>query len=374
MSEIIKIFKSLEDYREQGKIKHKLIDIIVITVCAVFCGAENYAEIYNFGKIKEQWFKKLLKLENGIPSQDTFERIFRYTNSDEFKKCFLELIRSYAKLEKGELIAIDGKAVRAANNFKENPIYIVNAWAKEAEITLALEKVEEKSNEITALPKVLDMIEVKNNIITMDAMGCLPNVAKIIKDKEGDYVITTKANKHQFYKDIKDYFKYHKEYSFKELEHDYYETIEKSHGRIERRKYYITEDIEWLNKKEKYPGLKSIGMVESVIERNGKITTDTRFHIVSLKADAKKYAECVRGHWSIENNLHWQLDVTMNEDKSRARVDNAVENLAVIRRIVLNLLKQDTTIKAGMKTKQKALSWNTDYALTLLFSNLHPID
>jgi len=362
----------MEDYRVQGRVKHKLIDIIVITVCAVFCGAENYAEIYNFGKIKEQWLKKILKLPNGIPSQDTFERIFRYTEAGEFKNCFLKLVRSIGKLKDGEIIPIDGKAVRAANDKDENPIYIVNAWAKEAGIVLALEKVEEKSNEKTAIPKILDMIEVKNNIITVDAMGCLPNVAEKISEKEGDYVLSCKGDKHQFYKDIRDYFIYYIQTDFKELNYDYYETIEKSHGRIETRKYYITDGIEWLNKKERYKGIKTIGMVISRVERDGKVCNEIRYHISSLEANAKKYAKCVRGHWSIENNLHWRLDVAMNEDKSRARKDNAVENLAVIRRVVFNLLNQDNKIKGGMKTKQKALSWDTDYALSLLFSDLIP--
>lgn len=363
---IIKYFKEMEDYRQQWKIDHQLIEIIVMTVAAVLCGAENYPQIHEFAKMKEKYFRKFLKLENGIPSQDTFERLFRYTNPKEFEKSFLNLINDMAGIKKG-IRPIDGKALRGANDYGENPLYIVSAWAKESGIVLASKKVEEKSNEITAIPEVLKLIDIEGSIVTLDAMGCQEEIVKQIVESKGEYVIGLKGNQGETKEEVEDFYHACLELGFGEIKYDYYETIEKSHGRIEQRRYYITEDLNYITTKAKWKGLKSVGMVHRIIERNGKTSEEKRYHISSIEADAKKYGEAVRGHWSIENNFNWIMDVAFNEDKSRIRKDNGAENMAIIRRFVMNLLKKETKIKGSYKTKLKALSWDTDYALSLIF-------
>lgn len=365
--DIVNIFKDVKDYRMQGKIDYPLIEILVISVCAVLCGAEGYSDIAKFGEMKKDMFKQFLALENGIPTDDTFRIVFNCLKPKEFEKCFLKLISKMAKIN-NQIIPIDGKALRGANDAGETPIYVVSAWAKESGIVLASKKVRKKSNEITAIPEVLDMIDIKGCIVTIDAMGCQKKIVKKIVENGADYVISVKGNQGSTSEEAKDYFETCLKFGFDE-EYDYYETIEKSHGRIEKRRYYVTEYIDYIHLKDKWANLKSIGMVHSIVEKNGKISEDKRYHISSLKADAKQYAECVRGHWSIENSCNWILDVVFKEDKSRIRKGYSAENMAVVRRIAMNILKTDTTLKGSTRLKFKQLSWDTDLVLPLLFKN-----
>jgi len=365
---VVKYFEEMDDYRQQWKIDHNLVEIVVMTVSAVLCGAENYPQIHEFAKMKETFFRRFLKLENGIPSQDTFERLFRYTDPKEFESSFMKLIKDIIGIKKG-LRPIDGKALRGANDFGENPIYVVSAWAKESGIVLASKKVSEKSNEITAIPEILKLIDIKGCIVTIDAMGCQEKIIEQIVDAKGEYVISLKGNQGATKEEVEDFYKGCLELGFNEIKYDYYETLEKSHGRIETRKYYTTEDLEYITTKGKWKGLKSIGMVHSIIERNGKTSEEKRYHICSTSANAKEYAYAVRGHWSIENNFNWIMDVAFNEDRSRIRKDHGAENMAVIRRFVMNILRDETKLKGSFKTKLKALSWDTDYALSLIFDS-----
>jgi len=366
---VTKYFEEMEDYRQQGKIDHQLIEIVIMTVSAVLCGAENYSQIHHFATIKEDFFRNYLTLENGIPSQDTFERLFRYTNPKEFEKSFMKLINDIVGIKKG-LRPIDGKALRGANDFGENPIYMVSAWAKESGIVLASKKVKTKSNEITAIPEILKLIDVKGCIVTIDAMGCQEKIVKQIAEAKGDYVISLKGNQGTTKEDVEDFYQDSLKLGFEDIKYDYYETLEKSHGRIETKKYYITEDLSLIPTKEKWSNLKSIGMVHSIIERNGKTSEEFRYHICSISADAKEYAYAVRGHWSIENNFNWIMDVCFNEDRSRIRKDHGAENMAIIRRFVMNILQHEKKIKGSFKTKLKALSWDIDYALSLIFASI----
>jgi len=365
---IVKYFENVKDYRMVGKIDYPLVEILSISVFAVLCGAESYADIYRFGNMKADILKKFLKLENGVPSQDTFERAFRYIKPKEFEKSFLKLVKDISKI-KAEIIPIDGKALRGANDFGETPIYLVSAWAKESGIVLASKKVRKKSNEITAIPEILDMLDVEGCIITMDAMGCQKKIVKEIAEKKADYVISLKGNQGATKEEVEDLYKGCLELGFGDIKYDYYETMEKSHGRIERRKYYITENLEYIRLRDKWANLKSVGMMHSIVERNGKKTEEKRYHITSLEADAKRYAECVRGHWSIENSCNWILDVVFNEDKSRIRKDNSAENMAVIRRIAMNIVKTSNKLTGSIRGRLKQLSWDTELAVSILFEN-----
>jgi len=365
---IVKYFKNVKDYRMIGKINYPLVEILAISACAVLSGAEGYADIYRFGEMKIDYLKKFLKLENGIPSQDTFERAFRFIKPKQFEKCFLKLIKDISKIKR-EIIPIDGKALRGANDYGESPIYIVSAWAKQSGIVIANKKVRSKSNEITAIPEILEMIDIEGCIVTIDAMGCQAKIVKEIVKNKADYVISLKGNQGATKEEVEDFFKGCTELGFGDIKYSYYETLEKSHGRIERRKYYITEDLEYIRTKSKWENLKSIGMVHSIVERNGKTSEEKRYHISSIGADAMLYAEAVRGHWSIENNFNWIMDVVFKEDKSRIRKDNATENMAVIRRIVMNIVKTSNKLTGSIRGKMKQLSWDTELAVSLLFDN-----
>jgi len=319
--------------------------------------------------------KRFLKLEKGIPSQDTFERAFRYIKPKQFEKCFLKLIKDIAKIKK-QIIPIDGKALRGANDFGESPIYVVSAWAKESGIVLANKKVKNKSNEITAIPEILEMLEIldiEGCIITIDAMGCQKKIVKEIVEKKADYVISLKGNQGATKEEVEDFYKGCLELGFGDIKYDYYETIEKSHGRIERRKYYITEYLDYIHLRDKWVNLKSIGMVHSIVERNGKRTEEKRYHIASIEADAKQYAEAVRGHWSIENSFNWVMDVVFKEDKSRIRKDNSAENMAVIRRIAMNIVKTSNKLTGSIRGRLKQLSWDTELAVSILFDDAETV-
>lgn len=363
---IVKYFKDIKDYRQIGKIDYPLTEILVISVLAVLCGAEGYADIYQFAKMKLELLKKFLKLENGVPSQDTFERIFRYIKPKQFEKCFLKLVKDVSKINK-EIIPIDGKALRGANDIGESPIYVVSAWAKESGIVLANKKVKDKSNEITAIPEILEMIDIEGCIVTIDAMGCQSKIVKEIVKNNADYVISLKGNQGATKEEVEDFFKGCIELGFGEIKYDYYETLEKSHGRIERRKYYVTEELEYIQTRNKWSNLKSIGLVHSIVEKDGKQTEEKRYHITSIKADAKQYANAVRGHWSIENSFNWVMDVVFKEDKSRIRKDNSAENMAIIRRMAMNIVKTSDKLSGSIKSKIKQLSWDTELALSLIF-------
>jgi predicted transposase YbfD/YdcC len=365
---IVKHFTEIKDYRMIGKIDYPLVEMLSISVCAILCGAEGYADIARFGNMKIDILKRFLKLENGIPSQDTFERLFRYIKPKQFARCFLNLVKDISKIKKG-IIPIDGKALKGANDAGENPIYVVSAWARESGIVIANKKVDKKSNEITAIPEILEMIDIKGCIITIDAMGCQKKIVKQIAEKKADYVISLKGNQGATKEEVEDFYKGCLELGFGDIKYDYCETLEKSHGRIERRKYYITEYLDYIHLRDKWANLKSIGMVHSIVERNGKKAEDKRYHIASIPADAKQYAECVRGHWSIENNCNWVMDVVFKEDKSRIRKDYSAENMAVVRRIAMNIVKTNSKLTGSIRGRLKQMSWDTELAVSILFEN-----
>jgi predicted transposase YbfD/YdcC len=352
--------------------RHKLIDIVAIAVCATVCGAEAWTEMEEFGEAKEQWFRRFLELPHGISSHDTFRRVFMLLKPSEFQRSFLSWVKELAAVVTAELINIDGKQLRGSRNRQDKRdgkegLRRVSAWASEQRLVLGQVKAQEKSNEITAIPQLLAMLERAGCIVTIDAMGCQTEIAALIKSQEADYLLNLKGNQGSLHKDVADYFQWAEKIRFKGIPYSFTEQVEKDHERIEQRRCWTTEDVEWLVQKEEWAGLKSLVMVESRREVIGQAaTTERRYFISSLAADAKEALRCVRGHWAIENSLHWVLDVSFREDSCRIRAENATENMATLRHMVLDLLKQEQSCKRGLKTKRLKAGWDEGYLLKVL--------
>ena len=374
---LIEHFKTLHDPRVERTKDHDLIDVLVIAVCCVLCGGESFNDMEDFGLAKCDWFKTFLKLRNGIPSHDTFNRVFQALDPQQFLDCFLRWTQSLRQAVAQEIVALDGKALRRAMNKQQSPKYIVSAWANSNNLVLGQLKVDEKSNEITAVPELLRVLELAGCIVTIDAMGCQKKIAKEIIEADADYVLALKGNQEQVHEEVKAFLDSTVEEQQKQRPKGAVlpkelaalqkcETIEKDHGRTEIRRYYQSSDLDWFADKAKWEGLQSVGMVESVRQTGEKTTVERRYYLCSLKLDVQTFAKAVRGHWGVENKLHWILDVCFREDQSRARAGFAAENLATLRRLALNLLKREKTKKRGIKGKQLNASWDHAYLLKLL--------
>lgn len=360
MESPIIFFKNLEEPRMERCRLHSLEDIIFLTIAAVLSGADNFVEVESFGIEKKEWLLKFLKLENGIPSHDTIGRLFAAIDADLFEQCFILWMQSVVKLTAGQVIAIDGKTLRGSSSPTngKKAIHMVSAFASANKVVLGQLACAEKSNEITAIPALLELIVVKGCIVTIDAMGCQTDIAKDIIKHDADYILAVKDNQKRLHKEVQEMFSLVKPESF--------ETLEKNSGRIEARKCSIIINLKKMNNVENWDGLKSIVRIESTREINGVKSDETRYYISSLNTNAQKMNAYVREHWCVENNLHWSLDVSFNEDANRTRRDNSAENLSIIRRVGLNLLKTDTTLKIGIAAKRKAAGWNTKYLEAIL--------
>ena len=363
--EILGYLSIIKDPRLERKKLHLLSDILFIGVCATLCGCDTWEDIHLFATEREEWLTQYIKLPNGIPSPDTIARVFSLIDPNQFEIAFRNWVGSLYRVEDGKIIAIDGKRLRGSHGNGKSAIHMVGAFAAESGLALAQVKTEDKSNEITAIPELLDALFLKGCIVTLDAMGCQKAIVEKIVEKGGDYVISLKGNQGTLHDDVKLFLESEKKNDFKKTPHSYFETTEKGHGRVETRKYWITDQISWLDGKDDWKNLISIGLVESIRSIKGETSTEMRCFIASIKPDANKFSQAVRQHWSIENNLHWQLDVTFDEDKLRMRIKNAAQNLSIMRRMVLNVLKLDD-LKGSLKGKRKRAGWSKSYFDKLL--------
>ncbi|MEY4520407.1 MAG: hypothetical protein RLZZ499_3007 [Cyanobacteriota bacterium] len=366
---LLKHFENLDDPRTEYLIDHRLIDIVGITICAVICGAEGWVEIEEYGQSKLEWLKRFLELPNGIPSHDTISRLFAQLNPEKLQSCFLSWIQTVAKLTQGEVIAIDGKTLRRSydQGLNKGAIHMVSAWASQNRLVLGQVKVNEKSNEITAIPQLLKLLEVKGCIVTIDAMGTQKEIAQLITEQEGDYILSLKGNQGNIYQDVQQLFNWALKTNWENIPHEAYQTINKGHGRIEIRRHWLLSSVEHLIDAYLWSGLKRVGLIESERRVRGKPPTiERRYYLLSLDGGVKRFAQAVRSHWGIENQLHWCLDVAFNEDNSRIRSGHAPENMALIRHIALNLLSQETSAQVGKKAKRLKAGWDNAYLAKVL--------
>ncbi len=362
---LIEHFKNLPDPRVNRTKDHDLIDVLIIAICALLCAADSFNDMEDFGKAKQDWFKTFLGLRNGIPSHDTFNRVFAALDPEKFLECFLAWTQSVREAVGQEIVALDGKALRRARSGPKSVKYIVSAWAEGSGLVLGQRKVDDKSNEITAVPRLLRVLELGGCIVTLDAMGCQKNIAREIIEADADYVLALKGNQETVHEEVK---------TFLDAavageqgpRPDRLETVEKDHGRLETRRYYQSAELDWFADRRKWEGLQSVGMVEAVRESGGLRTVEQRYYLSSLPLGVETFARAVRSHWAIENKLHWTMDVCFGEDQSRARSGYAAENLATLRRLALNLLKLEKTKKRGIRGKMLNASWDHAYLLRLL--------
>ena len=352
---MMKIFNILDNYndpRQSWKVKHSIKDIVAITLFATIANANEWTEIQAFAEMNEDFLRQYLTLENGIPSHDTIQRVIGIVDPKAMQQLQLEW-NEMMNTDEGEklkkILNIDGKTIRDSGNKHKKPLHVVSAWCKEDGVSLGQTVVNEKENEIVAIPELLDDLNIKDHVVTIDAMGTQTEIAKKIIKKQGDYVLAVKGNQETLHKDIIDYFEDGEFIDNCEKAGNYKKTIEKAHGQIEKREYYQTDDIDWLDQKKKWADLKTIGMTVNTIEKDGEITIDKRYYINSIENDIEMFAKCVRQHWSIES-MHWHLDVTFREDFNKTLDERGALNLNILRKFALAILK---TTDIGKKCSQK---------------------
>jgi predicted transposase YbfD/YdcC len=357
------IFSQVKDPRRDLLKLHELNDILLISTLAVICGADTWKDIETFATSKEEFLQTFLELPNGIPKLDTYRRVFAAIDSECFENCFIEWVNSFTTLNDKEVVAIDGKTIRGAKSGgKKSPIHMVSAWASEQNIVLGQVKTQEKSNEITAIPELLNILSLENTVVTIDAMGCQKEIATAIIKKDADYILAVKENQKKLYQHIQDEFRFGKNITSSTSQ-------DLDHGRIETRICSMVRDFQFINPVNKWESLTTVVKIESIREfKNSDKPTETatRYYISSLKADAEYFQRAIRSHWGIENKLHWTLDVAFSEDASRKRIGNSAQNFSMITKIALNLLKNEKTAKQGVKGKRLKAGWDNQYLLKIL--------
>ena len=367
---LLRWFGELEDPRPGRNVMHLLSDMLAIAIIAVICGADGWAEVEHFANCKQEWLKTFLRLPHGIPSHDTFGRVFGRIVPEQFERCFLKWTAHLAK-HKSRLVAIDGKTLRRSFDSAsgKQAIHMISAWCQENHLVLGQLATEAKSNEITAIPKLLKLLDLKGAVVTIDAMGCQKKIARTIIDGGGDYILQVKENQHALHESLKLLFAQGLRDDCQGVRYATAQVVDKDHGRIETRRCWSSWDIAGLADPREWKGLRSVACVECVRETRAGLSTERHYYISSLGGrDAQQMLEFVRGHWGIENSLHWCLDVQLAEDASRIRKGHSAQNFSRLRRWALNLLKKDKTYKLGLKGKSKCCSWNHDYLLKILTS------
>ena len=367
---LIECFSPVSDPRMVRCQKHKLIDILIIALCSVIAGGQGPTEMEAFGQAKIEWLGQFLELPHGIPSHDTFGRVLSLIAPGEFQHCLLKWVSSNVKLGVGDVIPIDGKTLRRSHNKanEQDAVEIVSAWAASQRLTLGQVKVAEGSNEIAAVPQVLDLVSIEGATVTIDAIHCQKATVAKVREKKADYVVALKKNQKQQYEAVKEYLTSVREDRTHGFAVSTYQTIEKDHGRIETRKYWQADAPDFLPEKELWRDLKSVGLVEATREINGKTSTEVRYYLSSLPVQARHFGQAVRTHWAIENSCHWVLDVVFGEDDCRIRMGNAAENLSTLRRLAMNLLRREKSDKRGVQVKRLRAALDENYLLKVLRS------
>jgi len=362
-------FQGLTDPRVERTRKHPLINVLFIAVCAVLSGANSFAAIEEFGLDRRAWFARFLDLTNGTPSDDTFARVLARLDPAAFEKCLLGWIQAVQEVTESRLIAIDGKTLRGSYDRRDGKaaIHMVSAWATENKLSLGQVVVDEKSNEITAIPELLGLLDVSGAVVTIDAMGCQKEIADLIREGEGDYVLAVKQNQPTLYAQVEEAIDAGLEQDASEL--DEHQTVEAGHGRRETRTYAVFPAPETVDPDGVWRDLSAVGMaITESTDSQGRCRTEARYYILSVLLSAKEFAGAVRGHWGIENNLHWQLDVSFREDECRVRTDHAPANLSVIRRFALGILKREASCRRGIETKRLKCAASDEYREKALFN------
>ena len=359
--DILTIFRALSDPRQQYKVEHQLGDMIAIALCAVICGVDSWADVERFARMKEDWFRRFLELENGIPSHDTFGRVFALLDTEEFYECLQQWIASLQLSLQDQSVHIDGKTLRRSfdNNAGTSALQVVSAWSSELRLCLGQVAVEDGSNEITAVPQLLEWLELTGAIVTLDAMHCQTKTAQKILEKEADYILVVKGNQPALQKTIGDLFEKHGENRYRDRRVRIHKTTDRSRGRFEQRVYTVAPAPSEL-RQQGWANAKTVGMLYRHRAAGGKETDEVVYFISSLPPKVQAIAKHLRNHWTIENQLHWSLDVTFAEDSSRIRKGRGQEVASVFRRLALSLLKRNTTIKASLRGKRLMAGWNSD--------------
>jgi len=372
---VFSFFEAVPEPRVERTRLHPLVNVLIIAMLAMICVGEGWEDMEEFGLAKEAWLGTFLNLRHGIPSADTFRRVLSAVNPKAFNACFIAWVQALSLGTSGKLVAIDGKTVRHSFNRAtgRKALHVVSAWIAENRLTLGQIVTEEKSNEITAIPKLLELLDIRGATITVDAMGCQRAIAEKVKDLGADYIMGLKGNQETAHKEVEEYFADASAKDFKDVPHTFHETVDGSdHGRLEVRRVWASQELDWFADLAKWKGLSSIIMIES--ERtvgSAETSVERRYYYWSSHiVDAKIFGEMIRGHWGIENQLHWCLDVGFREDESRIRTDHGPENIALLRKIAMNLAKNERTHKKGIQAKRKLAAWSDAYLLKLLLAGL----
>jgi predicted transposase YbfD/YdcC len=373
LKSLLEAFGDLPDPRSERNQDHRLLSILLIALCAVISGADNWVDIEGYGQAKQNWLETVIDLPNGIPSHDTFGRVFRFINPQAFQERFLKWVQAWRGGGLRGVVAMDGKQMRGAKDvpMEKAGLYMVSAWAVEQGIVLGQRKVEDKSNEITAIPELLEVLAIEGCIVTIDAMGCQTAIAEKIVQQKADYMLAVKGNQGTLAEDVADLFDGFEQAHWQDIRHDYYKTVNKDHARLEIRECWVVSSPEYLTYLGRFPdwvNLHSLVKIVSHRQLNGKMTTATRYFISSLKPTAQRALAICRDHWQIENDLHWILDVAFDQDPNRTHKDHAPQNLAVLQHIALNLVKQENSTRSSVKTKRLRAGWDNAYLWKILSS------